>query len=150
MFRSRLGTVLRVRERREEAAALELAAAKRDRLRQEELLAALEQERKARRGELRRLEQRGLLARELLMYQEWDVALGRRLGRERLRLKDFELVCEQRRMALLERSKEKKVLERLKERQRLAAKLEEERAAQKALDELSGRLTAGRQEAEGL
>jgi flagellar FliJ protein len=143
-FRFRLETVLRVRRRREEAAALELAAAQRAQRGQEEMLAGLEDGRRRERQALERLARKGLLARDLLLHQDYEWALAWRLERERRHLGELAAACEEKREALLARSREKKVLENLKERQHKLWRQEEARREQKLLDELGGRLPLAR------
>lgn len=146
MFRFRFETLLRVRRRREEAAATELAAAQATARRQALLVSELEGERQRQEVRLVKLEQRGMLARDLLLHRNYHRSLGWRLERERPRLSELEAACEERRLSLLERTKEKRMLERLEQRQRRLARLAEGRAEQRVLDELSLRSLAGGRE----
>jgi flagellar FliJ protein len=142
MFRFRLEALLRVRRRREEAAAIELARAQAAARNQAAVVAGLEGERKRHQAALVRLECQGLLARDLLLHRDYERALGRRLERARLHLGELEAACEEQRRKLLERTREKKMLEKLESRQRRLARLAEGRAEQKTLDELSLRSSA--------
>jgi flagellar FliJ protein len=146
MFRFRLEGVLRIRRRLEEAASIELAGAVAAARGQERLLEGLEAERQSHRQALAELSRGGLLARDLLLHRDYERGLGRRLEREGARLKELEAACEERRLALLERSRAKKVLERLKERQEHEARLSQARAEQKELDDLSGHRFGRREE----
>src|SRR3989304_8529915 len=85
-----------------------------------------------------------VLARDLLLHQDYEWALAWRRERERRHLEELAAACEEKREALLARSREKKVLENLKERQYKLWRQEEARREQKLLDELGGRLPLAR------
>jgi flagellar FliJ protein len=137
MFGFRLENVLRVRRRREEAAAIELARAEMLRRERLALLAEAQRELGEHRAALGDLFQGGVLARDLLLHHDGGLALEARIEREKGLVAQLGDACEDRRLALVERSKEKEMLERLKDKQRELWRLAEARGEQKALDEVA-------------
>jgi flagellar FliJ protein len=137
MFRFRLETVLTVRERREEAAAGELALATSREVKQRQLLESLAREGESHRRELQRLGAGGILARDLQMHQEYLLGLGERLKRGAVDLAELEDQTDLCRERLIQAAKERKVLERLKARRRRLHLMEEGRRDQAMSDELA-------------
>ncbi|MFH0810035.1 MAG: hypothetical protein V2A77_06160 [Pseudomonadota bacterium] len=86
MWRFRFETLLRIRRRREEVAAVELADSQAVCRRQEDLVRSLQTERRKQHSSLADLEGRGILARDLLLYKDYERGLMRRARREEERL----------------------------------------------------------------
>ncbi len=136
-FQFKFETVLRVKEKKEEALKRELMKLQALKMEQEQLLERISEEKNATAREKGRENEHGTSIQQLQYFEQYLTVLRRRIDDTNARIKEFELQANDKRLEVVEASREKKTFERLKDRHFTVFKKIVIDNEQKQLDEMA-------------
>ncbi len=136
-FSFKFETVLRVKEKKEEELKRELMRLQALRIEQEQLLEKIDNEKRRAYGEKAREKQGGIDIMSLVYYEAYLNNLRKKISATEKKIKELEKKADDKRVEVIEASKEKKIFEKLKEKHFSEFKKMVVSNEQKQLDEIA-------------